>query len=213
MNKILSAPPTFGDDHFVCRTSPWLEAMYHGLLLTLAGVLTYIAVSIGGRLMPLAIALWLLSGILVLTALRRRTWCTSIHFICDHGGIYFPSSRAQSLVAPPSDVRWLHVPWRNISEVRIQLLLDETANTQGIAFVVVASESEGREFLARHTMLKHVRPQSPTAAKSFLVGFSNISHQQDRVISILKRFQTTSRLPEPIAPVERSLDGSLGISN
>jgi hypothetical protein len=192
LNKTLSAPPAFGDDHFIYRTPPWLEATYIGLCLLIAGLLVYLAVSINSTSLPLALTLWLVAGILVLIALRRRTEGASIHFVCDHGGLYFPSFRAQSMIARPKSAPWLHVPWHNISDIRIQLLLDETGNTKGVVFTIVATESEVREFLARHTMLKNTGAQKSNQTKLLQVGFSTFHYRHDEVMSILRRFQTTT---------------------
>lgn len=208
MNKTLSALPAFGHDHFIYRTPSWLEATYLGLCLSIAGLLAYLAVAIDSIVLPLTVTLWLASGILVLIALRRRTEGVSIYFVCDHEGIYFPSSRTLSVIARTKEVTWLHVPWPNISDIRIQLLLDETGNTKGIVFSVVATESEAREFLARHTMLKDPGAQKSGPAKSFLVGFSNFFHRHDEVMSILRRFQTNAT-SNGIVPIEENPQRSI----
>ena len=203
MNKTLSARPAFGHDHFIYRTPRWLEATHRGLCLLIAGLLAYLALSTDSIALPLAVTLWLASGILVLTGLRGRTEDVSIHFVCDHEGIYFPSSRTLSIVARTNEVPWLHVPWSNISGIRIQLLLDETGNTKGIVFNVVATESEEREFLARHTMIRDPGVRKPGPTKSILVGFSSFFHRHDEVMSILRRFQTTAP-SNGIVPIEEN---------
>jgi len=200
LNKILNAGPAAGEDQFTYRTPQWVEAIYCGLVLSIAGVLTYAALSINGIPFLLEVFLWLASGILILIALRPRAEAASIHFVCDHGGIYFPSSRAQSIVAQPKNVPWLHVPWHNVSDIRIQLLLDETANTKGVVFSVVASASEEREFLARHRVRMDRGVPNSGFGKKCLVGFSNFFHRHHDVISHFERFQTTA----PAVRVQRN---------
>jgi hypothetical protein len=212
LNKTLSARPAFGEDHFIYRTPRWLEATYRGLCLLSAGLLVYLAVSINSISFALTLTLWFASGILVLIALRRRPEAASIYFVCDHGGIYFPSFRAQSMIAWTNAVSWLHVSWHNISDIRIQLLLDETANTKGVVFSIVATESEVREFLARYTMLKCLGARKSSQAKSFLVGFSNFYNRHDEVMSILRRFQTTTPAAR-MSPIKTELQSSLAMEN
>ncbi|TRZ91350.1 MAG: hypothetical protein D4R84_14395 [Rhodocyclaceae bacterium] len=199
MNKILSARPEFSDDHFIYRSPRWLEATYLGLLLLIAGLLAYLALSINSIPLPLTLMLWLASGILVLIALRRRHEAASIYFACDRGGVYFPSIRSRSIVVPTTDVSWLHVPWDNISDIRIQLFLNEAANTRGVVLSIVATDSEAREFLAHHAVLKDAIPRKSIPTESFPVGFSTFFHRHSEVMSILKRFQTaTSATGNPI---------------
>lgn len=193
MNKILNARPAVGQDQFTYRTPRWVEAIHCGLLLSIAGLLAYAALSMNGIPFLLAALLWLASGILILIALRPRTDAASIYFVCDHGGIYFPSSRAHSIVAQTKDVPWLHVPWHNISDLRIQLLLDETANTKGVVFSVVASAPEEREFLTRHRVRIDREKPNPGSGKKYFVGFSNFFHRRNDVISTIERFRTSNR--------------------
>jgi hypothetical protein len=208
MNKTLSARPVFGHDYFICRRPEWFEALYRGFFLLIAGLLAYLALSINSIALPLAALLWLASGILVLLGLRRRAEGDSIYFGCDQEGIYFPSSRALSIGRRAKEVPWLHVPWSNISDIRIQLLLDETGNSEGIVFSVAATESEAREFLARHTMIRDPRAKTPGPTNSFLVGFSSFFHRHDDVMAILKRFQPTAPF-NGIVPADGSLQRSI----
>jgi len=208
LNKTLSARPAFGDDHFIYRTPRWVEATYLGLSLLIAGLLAYLALSISSNSLPLTVTLWLASGILVVIALRRRPEAASIYFACDQEGIYFPSSRAKSIVTRTKDVPWLHVPWHNISDIRIQLLLDEAANRKGVVFSVAATSTEEREFLARHSVFKNREAQKSGSIKGFLVGFSNFFHRQDDVMFHLGRFQTTTQAPRR-QPIEMNLDRSV----
>ncbi|MCX7140701.1 MAG: hypothetical protein NT123_06255 [Proteobacteria bacterium] len=210
MNKILSARPAFDDDHFTYRTPRWVEIIYRGLFLSIAGLLTYVALSMNGISIFLGMLLWLASGILILTALRRRPDAASVYFVSDHGGIYFPSSRAHSIFATTKDVPWLHVPWDNISDVRIQLLLDETASAKAVVFSIAASSAEEREFLARHSVRTIRGGPGSGVHKQFFVGFSNFFHRHYDVISNIERFQTTTpaaRLRQFEMNLEHSLAG------
>ena len=210
MNKILDARPVFGDDHFAYRTPRWVEAAYCGIFLLIAGLLAYLALSLNGISSLVTALLWLASGSLILIELRPRSEAASIYFVCDHEGIYFPSSRAHSVVAPRTDVPWLHVPWHHISDIRIQLLLDETANTKGVVFSIVASTAEEREFLARHRVRMGHGGQRPGFGKAYFVGFSNFFHRHCDVISNIERFQTTTpaaRVPRIEATIENRLAG------
>jgi len=208
LNKILGARPVFGDDHFAYRTPRWVDVTYRGLFVSIAGLLAYLALSLNGIPSMLTALLWLASGSLILIALRPRSEAASIYFVCDHEGIYFPSSRAQSVVAPRTDIPWLYVPWRNISDIRIQLLLDETANTKGVVFAVVASAAEEREFLTRHRVrLDRGAPESGFGKKYF-VGFSNFFHRHKDVISNIERFQTTAPAAR-VQPSEAMLENRL----
>ena len=208
MNKTLSARPAFGHDHFICRTPQWFEATYRGVCLLIAGLLGYLALSIDSIALPLAAMLWLASGILLLLGLRRRTEGDSIYFVCDQEGVFFPSSRALSIGRRTKEVPWLNVPWSNISDIRIQLLLDETGNTEGIVFSVVATDAEAHEFLARHSMIRDPREKASGPTNSFLVGFSSFFHRHDDVMAILKRFQPTAP-SNGIAPAEESPQRSI----
>jgi len=199
LNKILSARPAFDDDHFTYRTPRWVEHTYRGLFLSAAALLAYAALSMNEASSVLNVLLWLASGICVLMVIRPRPESASIHFVCDHGGLYFPSSRAKSIAAPTADVPWLHVPWHNVSNARIQLLLDETANTKGVAFSIFASASEEREFLAPHSMRIGWGGPVSGSGKQCVVGFSDFFHRHQDVISNFERFQTSI----PVARVQR----------
>jgi hypothetical protein len=193
MNKILNSRPAFGHDHFIYRTPPWLAAMYAALCVLIAGLLVVLTLSVDSIPLPLTVIMWLAVGIAVFIALRRRTEEASIYFVCDREGIYFPASRARSIVARAKNVPWLHVPWHNISDIRVQLFLDETANTRGVMFFIVATESEEREFLARHAILKDPGVQKSIPGRVLLVGFSNFFFRYGEVMSILQHFQTSAR--------------------
>lgn len=195
LNKTLSTRPVFGDDHFIYRTPRWVETLLSILSLSIAGFLIYLALSINSISSPLTAALWLASGILIVIALRRRPEEASIYFVCDHGGIYFPSSRARSMFVWPNETPWLHVPWRNISDIRIQLLLDEAANRKGVVFSIAATVPEVREFLSRHGVFKTRNALTSGAVPRFLVGFSSLFHRHDEVTSHLGRFQRDATAP------------------
>jgi hypothetical protein len=195
LNKILSKRPVFGEDHFIYRTPQWVETLFKGLGLLIAGFLAYLALSITGLSPILTVMLWLASGVLGLITIRRRPEEASIYFACDQQGIYFPSSGAQSILVRPNDLAWLHVPWHNISDIRIQLLLDETANRKGVVLSIVATDPEVREFLSRHSVFKARKAQTSSSIKGFLVGFSNFFHRHEEVMRHLGRFQTTSPTP------------------
>ena len=205
MNKILGARPVFGDDHFAYRTPRWVEVAYCGLQLSIAGVFAYLALSLNGISSLLTVLLWLASGLLILIALRPRPDAAFICFVCDHGGIYFPSSRARAILARSKDVPWLHVPWHNVSDMRIQLLLDETANTMGVVFSVAASPAEEREFLTQHSLSICREAPRSDLGKQCIVGFANYSHGHSDVISSIQRFHTRA----PAARVER-IDPMIG---
>jgi len=204
LNKILNTRPVFGKDHFIYRTPRWVETLFKGLGLLIAGFLAYLALSIPGISPTLTVTLWLASGVLGLITIRRRPEEASIYFACDQGGIYFPSSRAQSIVVRPNDVPWLHVPWHNISDIRIQLLLDETANRKGVVLSIVATDLEVREFLSRHTVFKARKALGSSSVKGFLLGFSNLFHRHEDVMAHLGRFQTTAPAT-PLQPTESDL--------
>ena len=205
MNKILGARPVFGDDHFAYRTPLWVEVAYCGLQLSIAGVFAYLALSLNGISSLLTVLLWLASGLLILIALRPRPDAAFICFVCDHGGIYFPSSRARAILARSKDVPWLHVPWHNVSDMRIQLLLDETANTMGVVFSVAASPAEEREFLTQHSLRICREAPRSDLGKQYIVGFANYSHGHSDVISSIQRFHTRA----PAARVEQ-IDPMIG---
>jgi len=208
LNKTLSTRPVFGRDHFIYRTPRWVETLFSGLGLLIAGFLAYLALSINGISSTPTVTLWVASGILVAIALRRRPEEASIYFVCDHDGIYFPSSRARSIAVRPNDIPWLHVPWRNISDIRIQLLLDEAANRKGVVFSIAATASEEREFLSRHSVFNTRRALASRSVTGFLVGFSNFFHRHNEVMTRLGRFQTTTPATlrqQTEAHLERSL--------
>ncbi len=98
----------------------------------------------------------------------------------------------------------MHVPWHNVSDIRIQLLLDETANTKGVVFSIVANAAEEREFLARHRARIDRAAQKSSSERKVFVGFSNFFHSHDVVISNLGRLRA-------IAPAARvqSIDATL----
>ena len=166
--------------------------MYCCLFLSITASLAVVALSTIGIFSLLTMMLCLASYIFILLALRRRPEAASIYFVCDHEGIYFPSSQARSVFAKTKNVRWLQVPWHNVSDVRIQLLLDETANTKGVVFSIVASASEEHEFLARHSARVCRGGPKSGFGKQCFVGFSNFFCRHVDVISNIERFHTST---------------------
>jgi hypothetical protein len=192
VNKTLRTHPEFSGDYFVCRTPPWLAEMSSGISLLIAGLLGYVAASADSIAWHLRQILYIAAGLLVLLPLSRRRMDSSIHFVCDHDGIYFPSTRPPSAFSREKESRWLHVPWKNVSDIKTQLFLDETANTTGVVFSVVATEHERHEFLFRHSTAGHAGSPKHEQANSYLLGFSEICYPHNEIVSKLRYFQTSS---------------------
>ena len=190
MNSVLSERPQIGDDYFIFSQPTWVNKFFRLGWLVIAALLANLVWLTNGLSLPISDLLWAACALLALAALRPTTNETAIYFVCNHQGIYFPSVNTQSLLGRVKDRRWLHVPWHNVSDVKIQLLLDESANTKGIAFSILATESEGHDFLTWHTMHKNPEVPKTDSMQSFRVGFSSVFHRHDRVIATLLRFQS-----------------------
>ena len=209
MNRILNAQPAFSDDHFVYRTPQWLEAVYRALCLVIAGLSAYLAMSSSNIPMPLTISLLLASCILVFLALRRRPESASVYFVCDQQGIYFPSLQAKAIIAGGKEHPWLHVPWHNVFDIKIQLGLDETGNTKELVLSVLATDPEHREFLAARAVRQDLGVHKPGPTNAVKIAFSNFFHQHDRVMSSVRRFQAAYSIGQvprtrPDAPVAKA---------
>jgi hypothetical protein len=191
VNNTLNKCPDFAGDYFIYSAPRWLAATSSGICLIFAGFLAYLAASADSIAWHLRLILYISSGLLVLPVLSQRNMNSSVHFICDHGGIYFPSTRASSTFSCEKEYRWLHVPWKNVTDIKIQLFLDETANTRGVVFSVVATESERHEFLSRYSTASHAGSPKHDHPNSYLLGFSDIFHQHSKIISKLRYFQTS----------------------
>ena len=142
--------------------------------------------------MILTASLSLATGVLLFLALRRRPEDAPVHFVCDQEGIYFPSSQAKTIFARGTETRWLHVPWHNVASIKTQLLLDETGNTKGLVFHLLATEPEHRQFLAEHAVRHDLGIRKSEAANVFAVGFTSFQNQHDEVLSRVRRFRSIS---------------------
>lgn len=188
MNTTFSSKPTFNGEHFVYGRPHWFEPAYRIVALLAGAALAYVALSLGNSF--LTQALFLFSVISILVAISPRSEWSSVYFICNNDGVYFPSSKAQTIFTREKNVPWLLVPWRNISDIRNQLVLDEAANTQGIVFSIATTLEEKREFLSRLTISRYLIAQRTVPDNSFLVGFTSIFHRPDEVVSVLDYYRT-----------------------
>lgn len=139
-NRVLTTPPELSTAPLICSEPRWVNRLRRSLLVLSGGALAYTTLSAPTLPLLLALPLWIASALAMLVAL----WLSpaAIHFVSDSQGIYFPSRPSAGLRGPARPQTWLFVPWSNIAAIRVQLLLDESGSTKGVAFRVRASEQQ-----------------------------------------------------------------------
>jgi hypothetical protein len=192
MNSVIRNKPNFEGEYFVYGQPQWLDTAYRAASLLSGIALAWFATTLTSQIGILTQVLFLISVVLILTALSPRSEWSAVYFICDQNGLYFPSGKAQFMFARDKDTPWLFVPWANISDIRNQMVLDEAANKQGFALAIIATADERREFLSRLTISRHLIAKRSLPKNTCQIGFASFFHDPDDVVKLLNRYRASN---------------------
>ena len=146
VNETFPEMPTLGGEHYVHRIPKWLVALFR--VSFVIGAIALAAMSLRDwSEMPLGFRglVCILVPAFAFFAFRTPR---AIKFLADDRGVFFPCN--EPLVAATGREganRWLLVPWRNISNVRVATEIDhEGSSAKCVAFDVKISPDEQAEF-------------------------------------------------------------------
>ena len=188
-NKVLDGLPEFSGEIFVYREAPWIDFMLRGAMAVFAVAILYLAivtafkVGMGFTLLALISAVTLFYVVAVMRSPDR-----AIHFICTRDGLYFPESSLFKRVAPS----WLFVPWRNVQDYGVQLLLDETSS-RGLVLSLRVAREEEHTYFAGHKVFRITAPLQFESIRSILIGYSSLVPRPRDVLVELRKFDSVSR--------------------
>lgn len=130
----------------------------------------------------------LLAPALLALSTWPRPWTRMVKFMADERGAYFPANELLMLsFRPATGPSWLHVPWKNISNIRPAREVGEDG--QCVAFELVATPSEVAAFF------KHVgKPRDDTieSAKSLCLAYGDSPPRPATTVQLLESFKARS---------------------
>ena len=195
-NKVFDVLPALPDGHFVYREAPWIDFFLRGALAVFAVVILYLAAFSAFKVSPGFTVLALIgAATLFYIVVVMRSPDGATHFICTHAGLYFPESRLFNRSAPS----WLFVPWNNVQDYAVQLLLDETSS-RGLVLTLRVSRAEERAYFAGHKVFRISPPHPDDAVRSILVGYSSLVPRPRDVLVQLRTYDSLQRHDEVDAP-------------
>jgi hypothetical protein len=148
VNHITLNPPAGGHGAVVYGTPAWLTLLFRvafgcfGLIAAVFSVRAWSGMPVQAQVLG-----GLLAPTMMAAAIWNKPWQRTTQFIADESGIYFPDYPQLTLSLKPQIAeRWLHVPWRNIQELRLAKEAGESG--LAIAFDVQVTNAEEREFFS-----------------------------------------------------------------
>jgi hypothetical protein len=158
VNRLLHSTPATDSTTYVHAPPGWVLATCRialgsmGLLLAVMTWRSWADMPLPARTLALFLA-----PALSAASIWPRPWDRMVKFMVDSHGVYFPANELLVLsFRPATQQHWLHVPWKNVSNIRLAREVGEDG--QCVAFDIQASSAEVVAFF------KHVgkpRDQSP----------------------------------------------------
>lgn len=192
-NVALSALPVMTGKYFAYREASWVSWGIRLILVTFAAGLVYLVMYSSAEIHVLAsLACLFGAASLLLAAYAMPGSDTSALFVCGPEGIYFPERKFFSQF-PAS---WLLVPWRNILDYRVQLLLDETSS-RGVVIALFATSEEERIYFASHKVYGVANSGRSDDLRVIQVGYTTFLPRPTNVLAELRRLDTLQRATDP----------------
>lgn len=112
----------------------------------------------------------------------------TVYFLADEAGMYFPESRSHFLLGGSGEIRWLFVPWANVSGIRVTRI----RQTDYVSFSVAASEEEERRFFGNLADRKRVTAGNVDAQGHLIAAYTNAFVAAERAVATLSRLRSAA---------------------
>jgi hypothetical protein len=145
-NRVLPCRPTPTGRAYILSNPRWLLLAFRTAMLLVGPLLLYLSLYTDARLPLPGQLLAVAVGIgTVCIGVWRRPWSRYEPFVADDAGIAFPANELLRVTLHgKEDGRWLHVPWKNIENIRVAV--ERGDRTRCVAFDVRATPDERRDF-------------------------------------------------------------------
>jgi len=182
VNQVLPSKPSVLTTTYVHASPAWLQAVLRVMFgLMSLGLLVLTWRSWAQMPLPARTLALVLAPAFIAVCVWPRLWGHRAKFLADDTGIYFP---ANELLVPAfrddSQHPWLHVPWRNISNIRIAREAGEGGRC--VALEVSVTEAEASAFF------KHVgqpRDGSARTPDALAIAYGDSPPKPETTVQLL----------------------------
>jgi hypothetical protein len=144
-NRVLPCRPTPAGRAYVLANPRWLWLAFRAAMILVGPLLLYLFYTDASLPLPGQLLAAVVGVGTFCVGVWQRPWDRFEFFVADDEGIAFPANGPpKTTPRGEKDGRWLHVPWKNIDNVRIAV--ERGDGTRCVAFDVRATPDEKRDF-------------------------------------------------------------------